>query len=81
YKAALPKGLLFGIFVTALFTFRFFVEFLKEDQVEKEATMVLNIGQLLSIPLILAGLIILFMVWRNPKPALPGGRLEEGSKA
>lgn len=75
YKTALPKGLLFGIFVTALFTFRFLVEFLKEDQVAKEATMALNIGQQLSIPLILIGLIILFRVWRNPKPALPGGRL------
>ncbi|TPE40645.1 prolipoprotein diacylglyceryl transferase [Pontibacter mangrovi] len=80
YKGALPKGLLFGIFVTALFTFRFFVEFLKEDQVAKEATMALNIGQLLSIPLVLAGLVILFMVWRNPKPALPGGRKREESK-
>lgn len=80
YKEALPKGLLFGIFVTALFTFRFLVEFLKEDQVEKEATMALNIGQLLSIPLIIIGLFILFKVWQNPKPALPGGRLKEGSK-
>jgi phosphatidylglycerol---prolipoprotein diacylglyceryl transferase len=74
YKSALPKGLLFGIFVTFLFLTRFLVEFIKEDQVAKEATMALNIGQLLSIPLILAGLVILFMVWRNPKPALPGGR-------
>ncbi len=74
YKAALPRGLLFGIFVTALFLFRFLVEFLKEAQVAKEETMALNIGQLLSIPLILAGLVILLMVWRNPKPALPGGR-------
>lgn len=79
YKSAIPKGLLFGIFVTALFTFRFFVEFLKEDQVAKEATMTLNIGQQLSIPLILAGLIILFRVWQNPKPALPGGRLERAT--
>ncbi|SIT92464.1 prolipoprotein diacylglyceryl transferase [Pontibacter indicus] len=75
YKEALPKGLLFGIFVTALFTFRFLVEFLKEVQVEKETTMALNIGQQLSIPLIIIGLIILFRVWQNPKPALPGGKL------
>lgn len=75
YKEALPKGLLFGIFVTALFTFRFLVEFLKEVQVEKEETMALNIGQQLSIPLIIIGLIILFRVWQNPKPALPGGKL------
>ncbi|WP_276498148.1 prolipoprotein diacylglyceryl transferase [Pontibacter litorisediminis] len=81
YKGALPRGLLFGIFVTALFTFRFLVEFLKEDQVAKEATMALNIGQLLSIPLIIAGLFILLRVWQNPKPALPGGRPQASSKA
>lgn len=80
YKGALPKGLLFGIFVTALFTFRFLVEFLKVDQVAKEATMALNIGQILSIPLILIGLFILFKVWQNPHPALPGGRPKERSK-
>jgi len=77
YKQALPLGLLFGLFVTLLFSFRFLVEFLKEDQVAKEATMALNIGQLLSIPLILIGLFVLFRVWQNPKPALPGGRLAE----
>lgn len=81
YRSALPKGLLFGIFVTALFTFRFFVEYLKEDQVAKEATMALNIGQQLSIPLILIGLIILIRVWMRPTPALPGGRLPEEKKA
>ncbi|MFD2248105.1 prolipoprotein diacylglyceryl transferase [Pontibacter ruber] len=75
YKSALPKGLLFGIFVTALFTFRFLVEFLKENQEDFENTMALNMGQILSIPLILVGIFILFRVWQNPKPALPGGRL------
>lgn len=77
YRAALPKGLLFGIFVTALFTFRFLVEFLKENQEAFEEGMTLNMGQILSIPLILVGLFILFKVWQNPKPALPGGKLEE----
>jgi len=75
YKERLPLGLLFGLFVTLLFSFRFVVEFLKEDQVDKEATMALNIGQQLSIPLILLGLFVLFRVWQNPKPALPGGKL------
>ncbi|WP_242927613.1 prolipoprotein diacylglyceryl transferase [Pontibacter vulgaris] len=75
YKEALPKGLLFGIFVTALFTFRFLVEFLKENQEDFENTMALNMGQILSIPLILIGIGILVKVWMNPKPALPGGRI------
>ncbi|RAU83561.1 prolipoprotein diacylglyceryl transferase [Pontibacter arcticus] len=74
YKAALPRGLLFGIFVTVLFTSRFLIEFLKENQEDFENELVLNMGQFLSIPLIIAGLIVLFFVWRNPKPAAPGGR-------
>ena len=64
-----------GLFLAGYGVFRFLVEFLKEVQVEKEETMALNIGQQLSIPLIIIGLIILFRVWRNPKPALPGGKL------
>lgn len=80
YRSALPKGLLFGIFVTALFTFRFLVEFLKENQEAFEDQLALNMGQILSIPLILAGIFILFRVWQNPKPALPGGRLTAKEK-
>ncbi|WP_162051999.1 prolipoprotein diacylglyceryl transferase [Pontibacter pamirensis] len=81
YKAALPRGLLFGLFVTFLFSFRFLVEFLKENQEAFEDEMTLNMGQILSIPLILVGLFILFRVWQNPKPALPGGRLVDDTKA
>ncbi|MCC9136218.1 prolipoprotein diacylglyceryl transferase [Pontibacter silvestris] len=76
-KSELPRGLLFGIFVTVLFSFRFLVEFLKENQEAFEDTMALNMGQLLSIPLILVGIAILIKVIINPKPALPGGRLPD----
>ena len=52
-----PKtGLIFGIFLSSLFFGRFMIEFLKEPQVEFEKTMSLNMGQLLSIPFILAGI-------------------------
>ncbi|RDV13466.1 prolipoprotein diacylglyceryl transferase [Pontibacter diazotrophicus] len=81
YKAALPRGLLFGLFVTFLFTFRFLVEFMKENQEAFEDEMALNMGQILSIPLILVGLFILFKVWQNPKPALPGGKLVDDTRA
>lgn len=77
YKSALPRGLLFGIFVTTLFTFRFLVEFLKENQEAFEDQLALNMGQILSIPLILVGIAILVKVWLKPTPALPGGRLPE----
>jgi phosphatidylglycerol:prolipoprotein diacylglycerol transferase len=54
-------GYLFGIFLIVVFGFRFIVEFIKEPQVEFETAMTLNMGQLLSIPLVIAGIIILAM--------------------
>lgn len=55
-KFALSQGLLFGLFLILLFGFRFVIEFAKENQVSGEAGQALNIGQMLSIPLILIGL-------------------------
>jgi len=49
-------GLLFGLFLFLVFAFRFFIEFLKENQSSFEAGMALNMGQLLSIPFVLVGL-------------------------
>jgi len=50
------KGLIFGIFLTAVFGARFLIEFIKEPQVDFEKTMSLNMGQLLSIPFVVAGI-------------------------
>jgi len=55
------RGFLFGLGIFLIFSQRFLVEFLKENQMSFEAHLVLNMGQLLSIPLILAGLLI--MIW------------------
>jgi len=56
-----PKpGLLFGIFLVCLFSIRFFVEFYKENQEAFEDSMFINMGQLLSMPFILAGLYLIF---------------------
>jgi prolipoprotein diacylglyceryl transferase len=54
------QGLIFGLFLVLIFSFRFFIEFFKEDQSAFEAGMFLNMGQLLSIPLILLGIFLLF---------------------
>jgi prolipoprotein diacylglyceryl transferase len=53
------RGFLFGIFLVLVFVFRFFVEFLKENQSSFEAGMALNMGQLLSIPFVIAGIIFI----------------------
>lgn len=49
-------GFLFGLFLILLWSVRFVVEFFKENQVEFEDDMVINMGQTLSIPLIIAGI-------------------------
>ena len=54
-------GLMFGLFLVILFVFRFFVEYIKEVQVDFESTMPINMGQILSIPFIIIGIIVL--VW------------------
>ncbi len=59
YKDRIKTGMLVGWFLIILFSLRFVDEFLKIDQVEFEAGMVLNMGQLLSIPFILTGIVIL----------------------
>ena len=57
-------GFLFGSFLILIFSARFIIEFVKEVQEPWEADMILNMGQLLSIPFILTGL---FMLWYSGK--------------
>lgn len=55
HNGAPPEGALFGYFLLILWSIRFLIEFIKLPQVDFENTMFLNMGQLLSIPLIIAG--------------------------
>ena len=48
-------GFFFGFCLTSIFTARFFIEYTKEIQEAFEATLPLDMGQLLSIPFILLG--------------------------
>lgn len=67
---SLKKGTLFGVFLTVLFGMRFLIEYVKEPQVSFEEGMVLNMGQLLSIPFIVAGLVILIWSLVAKRPAM-----------
>ena len=58
-KENTPPGRIFGWFLVILWTLRFAYEFLKENQVDFENNMRLNMGQILSIPLIIAGVLVL----------------------
>lgn len=53
------EGILFGWFLTGLFLIRFVVEFFKADQEPFEHKLPLDMGQLLSIPFMVAGVILL----------------------
>lgn len=66
YKTKTPEGLLFGIFLVVCFGLRFFYEFLKENQEAFEEGMFLNMGQILSIPLVLFGIWVIYRSL-NPK--------------
>jgi prolipoprotein diacylglyceryl transferase len=58
-------GMIFGLFLTGLFTARFLIEFVKENQVDFESRMPLNMGQWLSLPFIAAGIIIFVYSFRK----------------
>ena len=49
-------GFFFGLCLTLIFMFRFFIEYTKDIQVDFESGMFLNMGQLLSIPFVIIGI-------------------------
>ncbi len=65
YERNLPTGRLFGIFLIVCFGLRFVYEFLKENQVSFEDKLPLNMGQILSIPLVIAGIFVLAYSYRK----------------
>ena len=59
-------GFIFSVSMIAQFSARFLIEFVKNDQVAFEAGMKFNMGQLLSLPFIFAG--IGLIVWTKTRP-------------
>ena len=76
------RGTFTGIFFIGCFGSRFLIEFIKNDQVDFEADMALNMGQLLSIPFILLGIgcLVYAFVKKKPARAIPPER-PSGPKA
>ena len=56
HKEKIGTGFYFGFCIATIFTFRFFIEFCKEVQVDFEQGMTLDMGQLLSIPFVIGGI-------------------------
>ncbi len=76
-KGHFKTGTIFGWWLVALFGVRLLIEFVKNDQVDFEAGMVLNMGQLLSLPFIIGGFTI---AWLAYKEKLPQGPFPKGEK-
>ncbi len=70
YKTNLPQGLTTGIFMVVVFSLRFVYEFYKENQVTFEDQMTYNLGQLLSIPAVLFGLVGIFWAIRRHQTSI-----------
>ncbi len=81
-NAQCRPGLIFGTFLVGIFLPRFFIEFIKNDQADFEAGMLLNMGQLLSIPFVLVGLFFIIRAFMRPKVTMkfPDRFADEESK-
>jgi phosphatidylglycerol---prolipoprotein diacylglyceryl transferase len=67
-REKLVTGRIFGIFLVWCFGMRIVIEFLKENQEAFEDKLPINMGQILSIPLVLAGIAILIYTARKKDP-------------
>jgi len=65
-KQAYTKvGYIFGVGLSIIFGARFLLEFIKLDQEQFESGMLLNMGQILSIPFIIWGLYLTFRPYKK----------------
>lgn len=64
YNNRPPEGILFGTFLLTLFSGRFLLEYTKVPQADFAASWVFNMGQWLSLPLIIWGI---WLLWKHYK--------------
>lgn len=64
-RAQTPRGLLLGLFLVSVFTFRFFIEFLKAHQAAYGHHFPLKVGQWLSVPFVIFGAVLLWRARRR----------------
>jgi phosphatidylglycerol:prolipoprotein diacylglycerol transferase len=58
-------GFIFGLFMVLVFGMRFLIEFIKEPQVGFEQGLLLNMGQMLSVPFVIAGFTFMYLASRK----------------
>jgi len=67
-KRRLEKGYIFGAALVGIFGARFILEFFKENQEAFENNLPINMGQILSIPLVIFGAWLMFSAKSRPAP-------------
>lgn len=67
------RGALAGTSLVLIFASRFAIEFLKEPQEAFEAGLPLDLGQLLSLPAVLIGVLLLSVAYRRSRPPAGAG--------
>ena len=63
-------GFMFGSFLIFIFGSRFFIEYIKEGQTARDFELLINTGQMLSIPFIIAGIILIYRSQKNQETTL-----------
>ncbi|MFK7953753.1 MAG: prolipoprotein diacylglyceryl transferase [Ekhidna sp.] len=66
-RDVLPQGFNFAVFLIVLWGLRFVDEFFKMNQEAFEEGMTLNMGQILSIPLVSAGVVLMIWIYQREK--------------
>lgn len=70
-KGKLFDGQIFSLFLILAFPLRFMLEFFKENQESFENEMTFNLGQMLSIPFFLIGVVLYFVLKKYPPKPSP----------
>ena len=63
-------GFIFGSFLILIFGARLIVEFFKVSQTARDEVLFLNTGQLLSIPFIIVGIVLIYKSLSNKNKEL-----------
>lgn len=67
-QGKVTSGRLLGIMLAWIFSSRILIEFVKENQVDFESGMLLNMGQILSIPFVLVGILLMLGTLQKKLP-------------
>lgn len=79
YKTTAPqrRGLMIGVFFLGIFGSRILVEMVKNNQEEFEEGMLLNMGQILSIPIVIAAIWLIVRAFMRPPSTNTSGALDK----